>query len=202
MNMKLPESFYRREDTVAIARELLGKCLFTEIDGLLCGGIIIETEAYIGPHDMGSHSYNNRRTTKNEMMYSEGGVVYMYICYGIHDMLNVVTGLEELSHAVLIRALQPEIGIDIMRMRRNISNNDLRLCQGPGALAKAIGVNKLHNGVSLQDGEIWIEDKGIIFTDEQITAAPRVGLNIPEPYKSIPWRFYVKGNKFVSKPNK
>ncbi len=199
--MKLPVSFYRREDTVLIARQLLGKYLFTAIDGLLCSGLIVETEAYLGPDDMGSHAYNNRRTLRNEMMYAAGGVVYMYICYGIHDMLNVVTGPESSSHAVLIRALEPITGIEIMRQRRDLFNNDRRLCQGPGALAKAMGVNKLHNGISLQDGEIWIEDGSMIIHEQQIVASARVGMNIPEPYKSIPWRFYIKENRFVSRPS-
>ena len=199
--MKLAESFYTREDTLSIARELLGKYLFTNVDGLLCGGMIVETEAYLGPEDMGSHSYNNRRTARNEMMYSAGGLVYMYICYGIHDMLNIVTGPENKAHAILIRAIQPTHGLEVMRERRKVRNEDTRLCRGPGALAKALALKKVHNGISLQDNEIWIEDRGLRFSETELVAGPRIGLNIAEPYKSIPWRFYVKGDPHVSRPH-
>jgi len=197
--MKLPLSFYQREDVVQIARELLGKTLYTYIHGVLTGGVIVETEAYKGPEDLGSHAYNNRRTPRNEIMYSAGGVVYMYICYGIHDMLNIVTGTEDSSHAVLIRALEPIVGQEYMRARRKVFDNDRRLCKGPGALGKAMGLNKNHNGLSLLGDLVWIEDKGQFYPDTEIVAASRIGLNIAEPYKSIPWRFYLAGNKFISR---
>ncbi len=197
---KLPVEFYRREDVWLIARELLGRVLFTSIAGELTAGRIVETEAYAGPEDRGSHAYNNRRTARNEMMYSEGGVVYMYICYGIHDMLNIVTGAEGFSHAILIRATEPVVGIDIMRRRRNLYNADYRLCQGPGALSQAFGLNKTFNGKSLTGDAIWIKDSGTTFNDDNITSSGRVGMNFDGPYKTIPWRYYVKGNRFVSKP--
>ena len=200
--MKLPKSFYQRDDAIIIARDLLGKTLYTNINGRLTGGIIIETEAYNGPDDRGSHAYNNKRTPRNEMMYNEGGVVYMYICYGIHDMLNIVTGSSGSSHAVLIRAIEPTSGIEIMEERRSVYNQPVRLCQGPGALGKALGLSKTHNGFDLQGSIIWIEDNGITFNDEQVTASARVGMNFDGPYKTVPWRFYVKGNKYVSKPYK
>jgi DNA-3-methyladenine glycosylase len=197
--MKLLTDFYQREDTVQVARELLGKYLFTNVDKQLVGGIIVETEAYLGPDDRGSHSWNNKRTARNEMMYEAGGVVYMYICYGIHDMLNIVTGTEGSSHAILIRALEPVEGVEIMKERRGIYDSDKRLCKGPGALGKALGLSKLHNGTSLQGEEIWIEDRGYLIPDDQIVGSARVGMNFEGPYKDIPWRFYLKGNKFISK---
>ena len=197
--MKLPESFYQDDEVVSLSSKLLGKYLFTCVDGQLTGGINVETEAYRGPEDRGSHAYNHRRTARNEIMYSEGGVVYMYICYGIHDMLNIVTGKEGESHAILIRAIEPTVGLDIIRERRGFVNDDKRLCKGPGALAKALGLKKLHNGISLQSDEIWIEDRSNAIAEESIVACPRIGLNIEEPYKSIPWRFYIKGNKYVSR---
>ncbi|MDB5119286.1 MAG: DNA-3-methyladenine glycosylase [Sphingobacteriales bacterium] len=199
--MKLPLSFYQRDDVILIAKELLGKYLYTNIDGKITGGMIVETEAYNGPDDRGSHAYNNKRTPRNEMMYNHGGVVYMYICYGIHDMLNIVTGTEDSSHAVLIRAIEPLTGIETMRERRNLFSNDNRLCQGPGALGKALGLNKSHNGIGLQYDIIWMDDVGLAFTEDQVKASPRVGMNFEGPYKTIPWRFYLKGNKFVSKPH-
>ncbi len=196
---KLPPEFYRREDVISIARELLGKHVFSTVDGQLTGGLIVETEAYTGPEDRGSHAYLGRRTPKNDMMYSAGGVAYMYICYGIHDMLNVVTGTEGSSHAILVRAIEPTTGIDIMRERRNIFNNDRRLCQGPGALARALGLAKLHNGVSLQSDLLWIEDSGIRVEEEDIIASARIGLSFQGPYRDVPWRFFLKGNKYVSR---
>lgn len=194
---KLPTEFYLREDVLLIARQLLGKKLCTNVDGLFSSGIIVEAEAYNGPEDLGSHAYNNKRTSRNEIMYAQGGVVYMYICYGIHDMLNIVTGAEESSHAILIRALQPVDGISIMQQRRGMG--DLKkLCKGPGALAKAMGLTKLHNGISLQGNEIWIEDYDVLPPGEIVETA-RVGLNIEGIYKSIPWRFYIKGSPYISK---
>jgi DNA-3-methyladenine glycosylase len=183
-----------------ISRELLGKTLYTSIAGELTAGVIVETEAYAGPDDRGSHAFNNRRTPRNEMMYAQGGVVYMYICYGIHDMLNIVTGPEGTSHAILIRAVEPTEGIGIMRSRRNVYNADHRLCQGPGALGQAFGLNKTFNGKSLTGDEIWIEDQGTQLNQDDIATSGRVGMNFEGPYKSIPWRFYVRGNSFVSKP--
>lgn len=194
---KLPPHFYTQEDTLQISRQLLGKKLCTSIDGIFTSGIIVETEAYRGPEDLGSHAHNDRRTARNEMMYSEGGVVYMYICYGIHDMLNIVTGKKGSSHAVLIRALQPADGIQHMFERRGIYDQK-RLCKGPGALAKALGLNKLHNGVSLQGDAIWIEDADDL-KGESIVETSRVGLNIQGVYRNIPWRFYIKENLFISK---
>ena len=201
MMSKLSLTFYQRDDVVLIARELLGKHVFTNINGELTGGIIIETEAYKGPDDRGSHAFNHRRTPRNEMMYNAGGVAYMYICYGIHDMLNIVTGSDNMSHAILIRAIQPTVGIDIMRERRGIYNQDKRLCQGPGALAKALGLNKSHNGTDLLQDKIWIEDHGSGFTDDEVIASARVGMNFDGPYKTMPWRFYIKGNPYVSRPH-
>ena len=175
--------------------------MYTNIDGNISGGMIVETEAYNGPDDRGSHAYNNKRTPRNQMMYNAGGVVYMYLCYGIHDMLNIVTCGQGSSHAVLIRAVEPFAGIETMRERRNLFIADKRLCQGPGALGKFLGLNKLHNSVDLHSSIIWMEDSGLSFSDEQIASSPRVGMNFEGVYKTIPWPFYLSGNKFVSKPH-
>ena len=201
MIKKLPLKFYQQEDVVSVARQLLGKYVYSHIDGKITGGIIVETEAYQGPEDRGSHAYNDKRTARNQMMYQAGGLVYMYICYGIHDMLNIVTGREEMSHAVLIRAIEPLTGLEAMRIRRNIFDLDKRLCQGPGALSKALGLTKLHNGFDLGGDVIWLEDKGLIYSENDVIASPRVGMNFDGPYKTIPWRFYVKRNQFVSRPH-
>lgn len=199
--MKLPLSFYQRDDAVLVARELIGKHLYTCIDGMLTGGMIVETEAYQGPEDRGSHAFNHRRTPRNEMMFSAGGVVYMYICYGIHDMLNVVTGSDGSSHAVLIRAVEPLQGIELMRERRGVFNDDKRLCRGPGALSKALGLVKAHNGIFLMEDTIWIEDQNNAIPQNNIVASARVGMNFEGPYKDIPWRFYIRKSPYVSKPH-
>ena len=135
------------------------------------------------------------------MMYRAGGVAYMYICYGIHDMLNIVTGKEGMSHAALIRAIEPLEGLDVMSLRRNIMNNDRRLCRGPGALAKALGLHKLHNGTDLLKDIIWLTDEEKSYSEDQVVSAARIGMNFDGIYKDIPWRFYVKGNQFVSRPH-
>lgn len=193
----LPPEFYKNDDTLAVCRQLLGKKLCTLIDGIYTSGMIVEAEAYRGPEDLGSHAYNNRRTARNETMYAEGGVIYMYICYGIHDMLNIVAGREGDSHAVLIRALQPLEGVQHMCDRRGIQDIK-RLCKGPGALAKAMGLQKKHDGLSLQSGVVWIEDAPDIGKD-MVVETSRIGLNIQGVYRDIPWRFYIKGNSFISK---
>lgn len=200
MKNKLPVDFYQQSDVVSVARQLLGKHVYSLINGNLTGGIIIETEAYRGPDDRGSHAFNNKRTPRNEMMYRAGGVAYMYICYGIHDMLNIVTGTDGMSHAALIRAIKPTEGLEIMRIRRGIFDQDRRLCQGPGALAKALGLTKLHNGEDLQGEALWLTDEGTNFDDDQVIASARVGMNFDGPFKTIPWRFYVRGNPYVSRP--
>lgn len=196
--MVIPDTFYLREDTLTIAKELLGKFVYTNIDGILTGGMIVETEAYIGPEDRGSHAFEGRKTAKNATMYEAGGVAYMYICYGIHDMLNIVTGPKDSSHAILIRAIEPKVGIEMMQVRRG--NVPLkRLCKGPGSLAKALGLNKSHNQTSLASNLVWIADEGTIIKENEIVSSPRVGLSCPEPYFSINWRFTLFGNSFVSK---
>ncbi|MBC7744011.1 MAG: DNA-3-methyladenine glycosylase [Flavobacterium sp.] len=199
--MKLPLSFYQQNDAVFIARKLLGKNIYTNIGGLLAGGIIVETEAYIGPDDRGSHAYKNRRTSRTQTMFAAGGITYMYVCYGIHNMLNVVTGKEDLPHAVLIRALEPNTGIDVMRERRQLFNQDQRLCSGPGVLTKALGLKKNHNGISLLDDLIWIEDRNMFIEDTDIISSARVGMNFDGPYQLIPWRFYIRSNPNVSRPH-
>lgn len=200
MKEKLPVKYFRNEDVVFLARDLLGKQLYSFADGQLTGGIIVETEAYRGPEDRGSHAWMGKRTPRNETMYHAGGIVYMYICYGIHDMLNIVTGTEGMSHAILIRAIEPTTGIEQMRIRRSLFDHDKRLCRGPGALAKALGLNKSHNGIDLQSDMIWLEDHGRSYGEEQIAASPRVGLSFEGPYRDIAWRFFVRGNSHVSHP--
>ena len=200
--MKLPHSFYLGTDVVEISKQLLGKYLFTCIDGLLTGGYIVETEAYNGAVDKASHAYGNRRTNRTEIMFHEGGIAYIYLCYGIHEMLNVVTSTEGHAQAILIRAIEPTTGIDIMQARRNMEIVKPNITAGPGSVAKALGIDRKLNGVSLQSDELWIEDRGLNFTDEQIATVPRIGVAYAGEDALLPYRFYVKGNIYVSKPNK
>jgi len=198
---KLPYSFYQQDDVVSLATQLLGKQLFTLIDGKLTGGTIVEAEAYNGVIDKASHAYNGRFTPRTSTMYEQGGISYVYLCYGIHHLFNVVTGVKNNPHAVLIRGLEPTEGLSTMLERRNMYSLASRITAGPGALAKALGIDKNLNAKDLLGDEIWIEDNGIYYNEDEIVSSPRVGVDYAEEHALLPWRFYIKGNKFVSKPN-
>ena len=198
---KLSYSFYQQDDVLSLAQQLLGKQLFTLLDGRLTGGTIVETEAYNGVTDKASHAYGGRFTPRTSTMYEQGGVSYVYLCYGIHHLFNVVTGAKNNPHAVLIRGIEPVDGLATMLERRGMQKLAPRITAGPGALAKALGIDKNLNAKDLLGEEIWIEDKGIYINKTQIIASPRVGVDYAGDHALLPWRFYVKGNKFVSKPN-
>ncbi|WP_461452225.1 DNA-3-methyladenine glycosylase [Mucilaginibacter sp.] len=200
--MKLPESFYTNTNVVHQAKCLLGKYLFTSIDDIITGGYIVETEAYNGVIDKASHAYGNRLTPRTQTMFMQGGITYVYLCYGIHEMFNVVTSVEGQPHAILIRAIQPTDGIDAMLYRRNMPDLKPNITKGPGSVAKALGISRAINAVSLQSDTIWIEDTGLSFKDEDIASVPRVGVDYAGIDALLPYRFYVKGNPYVSKPNK
>lgn len=200
--MKLDVDFYRVKEVLSIARNLLGKYLFTNINGEISGGFIVETEAYNGITDKASHAYGNRKTNRTQTMYETGGIAYVYLCYGIHEMLNVVTSVEGEPHAVLIRAINPTEGIDLMLERRKMASLKNNLTAGPGSVAKALGISRKMNTFSFQSEEIWIEDCGLVLPEEQIAAVPRVGVAYAKEDALLPYRFYVKGNPFVSKPNR
>lgn len=200
--MKLPLSFYQREDVVTVARELLGKYLFTCIDSVISGGYIVETEAYNGVNDRAAHSYGGRLTQRTRTMFEAGGVAYVYLCYGIHEMFNVVASVEGDPRAVLIRAIHPTEGVEAMQMRRKMALLKPNITAGPGSVAQALGINRQLNGISLSGNSIWIADNGLQFTDEEIAVAPRIGVAYAGEDAMLPYRFYVKGDKHVSKPNK
>lgn len=200
--MKLAKDFYLSKEVVATARNLLGKYLFTNINGEISGGFIVETEAYQGITDKASHAFGNRLTNRTKTMYEVGGIAYVYLCYGIHEMLNVVTSVEGEPHAVLIRAVNPTEGIDLMLERRNMTSIKNNITAGPGSVAKALGISRKMNGFSFQSDEIWIEDRGLTFPDDQVASVPRVGVAYAKEDALLPYRFYVKGNPFVSKPNR
>jgi DNA-3-methyladenine glycosylase len=200
--MKLPPSFYQREDVVAVAKELLGKYLFTCIDGIVSGGYIVETEAYNGVVDKAAHSYDGKLTPRTKTMFEAGGVAYVYLCYGIHEMFNVVASVDGDPRAVLIRAVHPTEGLEAMLYRRNMLALKPNITSGPGSVAQALGINRKINSISLQSGTLWLEDRGLSFADEQIAAVPRVGVAYAKEDALLPYRFFVKGDAYVSKPNK
>lgn len=200
--MKLTEAYYHSDDVVSLSRDLLGKYLFTCIDGIATGGYIVETEAYNGIIDKASHAYGNRQTPRTKTMFMQGGIAYVYLCYGIHEMFNIVTSGEGQPHAILIRAIQPTDGIDTMLHRRNMLTLKPNITAGPGSIAKALGISRNINAFSLQSDTIWVEDRGLTFPDEQIAAVPRIGVSYAAEDALLPYRFYVKGNIYVSKPNK
>lgn len=198
--MKLSLSYYLNQDVLFLAKDLLGKVLFTEVNGDITAGIIVETEAYFGVVDKASHAYGGRRTERTETLYSQGGISYVYLCYGIHHLFNVVTSIEGEPHAVLIRAVEPLAGKEIMELRRNISADKPAVSSGPGSAAKALGINRSFNKKDLTKNEIWIEDHGIRYAPDEIVAGPRIGVAYAQEDALLPWRFYVKGNPYVSKP--
>ena len=195
---KLQADFYQREDVLAISRDLLGKVLYTQFDGNLTSGIIIETEAYAGVTDQASHAYGGKRTKRTETMYLSGGAVYVYLCYGIHHLFNIVTNKENIPHAVLIRAIQPQDGIAIMLQRRNKKKIDDTLTAGPGCLTQALGITVEDSGTSLMNNLIWLEDQNIFYNNQAILASPRVGVQYAGKDVNNPWRFRVKNHPWVS----
>ena len=197
--MRLPVSFYTRKDVVKIARELLGKVLVTKFDGVLTSGIIVETEAYAGVSDKASHAFGGRRTARTEVMYMPGGAAYVYLCYGIHHLFNVVTNIQDTPHAILIRAIEPLEGIDIMLARRGKTKLQPSLTAGPGAMSMALGISTQHTGIPLNGSDIYIGDRGIKIPPKDIVAATRVGVAYAMDDALRPYRFYIKGNPYVSK---
>ncbi len=196
--MKLDGDFYQRPSVVKIAKELLGKSLFTCIDGVVTGGLIVETEAYSW-RERGCHAYGRRKTPRNAVMFREGGFAYVYLCYGIHHLFNVVTNRPETPEAVLIRAIEPLRGIGEMELRRRVPGRGFHLTSGPGKLTKALGIDRTFNGKSLMDDEIWIEDSGMKVAAKDIVASERIGIDYAGEDARLPWRFFLKDNAWVSR---
>jgi DNA-3-methyladenine glycosylase len=195
---KLPLDFYKRKDVVAIARELIGKIVVTKFNGLTTSGRIVETEAYVAHVDKASHSFGGRRTAKNEHMYAHAGTAYVYICYGMHQMLNIVTNEKDIPDAVLIRAVEPLEGIDIMLQRTGKPKLDFTLTKGPGNVGKALGIFKKHSGLHLLDEEIYLADDSFKLKENDIGISKRIGVESAFPDSELAYRFYVRGNKYVS----
>jgi len=194
---KLPLSFYLRDDVIQIARELLGKVLVTNWDGELTSGRIVETEAYAGEGDKASHA-SKGRTDRTEVMFGEGGTAYVYLCYGIHQMFNLVTNKAGIPHAILIRAVEPIDGLDIMLERTGKKKADENITKGPGRVGKAFGFHTSQCGLSLQSDELYIADDGFKIAQNDIIASPRIGVDYAGDHAAWHYRFYLKGSKYVS----
>ena len=198
--MRLPRQFYTGDDVVSISQALLGKVLCTDLDGGLTSGIIVETEAYQGPADKASHAFGGRHTTRTEVMYRKGGTAYIYLCYGIHHLFNVVTAQSGVPHAILIRAIEPLEGIDIMQIRRKMDKVSTRLTSGPGSLSTALGLHSRLSGQDMLEKEspFWIEDRGVVIPSKLIVKGPRVGVGYAGSWAKKPWRFRIKDNPWTS----
>lgn len=194
---KLPQSFYLRNDVVKIARELLGKVLVTNWDNEYTSGRIVETEAYAGEVDKASHAFKGK-TARTSVMFEEGGSAYVYLCYGIHEMFNIVTNKTAIPHAILIRAVEPVEGIDTMLRRTGKKKLDETLTRGPGNVGKAFGFHRSQCGLSLQSEELYVADDGYKQDKKLIVASPRIGVDYAGEHALFDYRFYIKGNKFVS----
>ena len=189
---KLLREFYVRPNVVQIAKDLLGKYLLTRLEDTVTGGMIVETEAYAGPEDRASHAHNSRRTSRTEIMFHEGGVAYVYLCYGIHHLFNIVTNVEGIPHAVLIRAIEPTDGAELMLRRRNMKEGSPKLSGGPGTLTQALGIKTTHTQTDLTGEQIWLEDRGFLVPEDEIIAGPRVGVSYAGEDAENPWRFQLK----------
>jgi DNA-3-methyladenine glycosylase len=195
---KLPVTFYQRKNVLQIAKELLGKIIVTNFNDIITSARIVETEAYAGVMDRASHAYGARRTNRNDVMYAGGGTAYVYLCYGIHHLFNVVTNVEGIPHAILIRGGEPLTGIEEMLRRTGKEQLDNTLTRGPGNLSKALGINTGHSGTILRDDSIYIAGDGFSYKKKEIFASPRIGVDYAGEDALLPYRFYIKGNPFVS----
>lgn len=193
----LPDSFYVRSDVTRIAKDLVGKVLVSTINGQTTSGLIVETEAY-SYQERGCHAFNSRMTERNQVMFGAGGHAYVYLCYGVHHLFNVVTNVPGKAEAVLIRALQPLTGEPVMMTRMNAINQS-RITSGPGKLTKALGIDRTLNGATLISSELWIE-MGEKVPLKSIVVTTRIGIDYAGKDARLPWRFYWRGNEWISRP--
>ena len=194
--MRLTFDFYAQQNVTTIAKQLLGKVLITKADGQITGGMIVETEAY-SYKEKGCHAHNGM-TKRNEVMFEAGGIAYVYLCYGVHEMFNVVTNEKGKADAILVRALEPVVGIETM-MGRMKTESPRRITSGPGKLTKALGIDRSFNGKQLNGNEIWIEDQNFKILSRDIVSAKRIGIDYAGKDALLPWRFFLKNSIWVSK---
>ncbi len=197
MKKKLPSKFFLTDDTLTISKKLLGKFIVSSIDGKITSGMIVETEGYLGVDDRASHAFSNRRTKRTDILYLTGGRMYVYLCYGMHSLLNIVTQKKDVPHGILIRAIEPCDGIELMLKRRNMEKLSYRLTSGPGCLAKALGINTTFSGEELGT-RVWIEDRGFVVPKTEVTENARIGVLYAKEHALLPYRFSIKNNPWVS----
>ncbi|MGL6021906.1 MAG: DNA-3-methyladenine glycosylase [Chitinophagaceae bacterium] len=185
--MKLPKSYFLQNDVIALSKDLLGKILCSNIEEKYTEAIIVETEAYNGIIDKASHAYNGRKTSRTETMYKEGGIAYIFLCYGMYSLFNIITNKKDIPHAILIRGAIPIKGIGTMlqRCRKQTMKDDLLI--GPGKLSKAMGFHYTQTGTSLLQNIIWIEDRG--YNLKNITSTPRIGIDYAGEDALLLYRF-------------
>ncbi|MBP2661882.1 MAG: 3-methyladenine glycosylase [Firmicutes bacterium] len=193
---KLERCFYERA-TLEVARDLLGKYMVHETNDGRTVGKIVEVEAYVGSIDAACHAYNNKYTNRTKVMFGKGGHAYVYLIYGMHYCMNIVTNQETYPEAVLIRALEPIEGLEIMEKRRR-AESIFNLCSGPGKLCQAMGITKLQNEMDLC-GESMFLLHGETIMPEDIATTPRINIDYAKEARDYPWRFIIKDNPFVSK---
>ena len=196
--MKLDYDFYQK-DAVQAAKNLLGKIIVRKYEGKTIKVKIVDTEAYMGAQDKASHAYNNKKTKRTETMFAEGGLAYIYLIYGMYYCFNIVTAEEDNPHAVLIRAVEPVDGLEIIKENRKIKSNKVEtLTNGPGKLSQALKIDKSLNGCDLvKSNQLYLLDNQV--DDFIMEKVPRVNIDYAEEYKDKKWRFYIKENKFISK---
>ena len=196
----LKRDFYTRPDTLRVARDLLGKLLVVPSpSGARVSGRVVEVEAYLGAEDRAAHSFGGRRTRRTETMFGVGGTAYVFFVYGMHHQFNVVTGPEGQPHAVLVRAVEPSEGIGLMRERRPVSK-ERELTSGPGKLCRALAIDLGFDGEDLTTGRrVWLEETGVEFKPDEVATGPRIGVAYAAEDALKPWRFWVKGNEYVSR---
>ncbi len=190
--------FYERKNVVRVAKDLLGKILITNFENIITAARIAETEAYNGIYDKASHAYNGKRTARTEIMYRNGGVAYVYLCYGIHHLFNVVTNAGDIPHAVLIRAAEPLEGVEEMLRRTGKEKLDNTLASGPGNVCRAMGIHTKHSGFSLLGDKIFIGDDGFKLHKKNIAVSQRIGVDYAAEDALLPYRFFLRDSPFVS----
>jgi DNA-3-methyladenine glycosylase len=196
MNQPLSKNYFENPDVVALAKDLIGKELTTTIDGILTSGIITETEAYAGQGDKACHAHLGRFTKRTQVMYESGGIAYVYLCYGIHHLFNIVTNTKGNADAILIRAIEPTQGLQKMLERRNKKKLEKNLTSGPGNVTKALGITKFHNAKSILGQDIWIDNPEVKV--ESIVETTRIGIDYAGDDANLPWRFYNQDSKYIS----
>ncbi len=195
--MKLPRDFYL-QDTVTVARSLLGCTLWRRLGRQLLSARLVETEAYLGANDMASHARRGLRSPRNASMYLEGGHAYVYFTYGMHWCMNVVTQEADIAEAVLLRAAEPVKGIESMRTRRPKAKRDFDLMNGPGKLCAALGIEKSLDGVPLDGNQLYLTAREVDVPEDAIGVSPRIGVDGAPEAAHWPLRFFLRGNRYVS----